>query len=457
MGTNFLWRRLRAFVFPLLIVTLLSACWNNEIAWSILPFSSQDNEATVDVDFGRLAGNISAQDFASLITSPNVVIEAKYLPTKLIWLINANYVTHWEGGIIILPRWELTPRAETIRVKPKDYQIIDGRHLRFKVKRKISTYYELAQAKINIPAPPKPMSNWPNELFSLSIHLSTSGQEKPEQVGFVFESIQYALAGSVSASNAYVSAMDNIDKVTTETTSPDARAALQGSRFSGYQKVLQDRLLQDEYPTRLIFDARSIQKNKSTPHDNNGDACPECCCQPSIEQQTETMENYNAWLRRYRNNRNWTPVAIVDSKLSDNWQGMKVFQNEHILAKAEGHLLDNFSFETGLGKSDQMSQCIGYNKFELFFVDRKLVDYRLEATTCSGNGAGNKSVTHAKWDDRGQPVFFSLICKSCKETNEQTTTDQRAWATMESLGAYISQNVLRLPDIYEDVEHGQLK
>lgn len=98
-----------------------------------------------------------------------------------------------------------------------------------------------------------------------------------------------------------------------------------------------------------------------------------------------------------------------------------------------------------MSESAQNTSCDTSNGFELFFVDRRLVDYRLENRTCSGTGESKESITHAKWNDQGQPVFFSLVCKSCKENNEQTTATSNVWATMESLGRYLSQNVLKNP------------
>jgi hypothetical protein len=418
-------------------------------------FTNEDAEVVFNVDFGQPAGHLDVQGLRELMASAQSLVEIDYMPTKTIWLVNANLVTYWDGLVMPIPHWRLEPRVISVRLTPQDYQIIDAHRIHFKAKRQITTGYALHSVRVVLPAPAA-MLNWPAEPLRLQIHLdpksdapaSKASGGPTQQAPFVFDSIRYAVAGSVTASNARV-LIDGVDNITTDTASPSAEAALVGSKYAGYQKALLNPQLKEEGPGRLVQQARAIQDRlRHAP----------ACCQTTPEQDKATMDDYRAWLSKYEQACDWPSITLWDTQYSATAPDITVLESLHVHAKADGHALDNLTLETRDGKWDSTLQCHAGNQYELFFVDQKLVNYQRRNTACTGTdetGKAQVTLTHAKWNDQGRPVYFHQTCESCQGDRAQIQADDATWTAMTQFGLHVATHVLRSPDVFRDPDQAR--
>jgi len=432
-------------------LVVLQHCGQTELLEPAL-FTNEDSTTEFDVDFGPLAGNIDAKAFQSLLLSPDLFVEASYLPTKAIWPINAYYETRW-ASYLPIPSWVLTPREKTVRLKPSAYQVSEQHHMHFKADRDLSLYYALKGARIRLPAL-TPILNWPNEPLTLNIRLAfrpesadeTASGERRQPARFVFDSLRYAAAGSVRASNARV-LIDSLEDLTTDIDTVAARSALVGSKYSGYLKMLSNFSLREELPERSILDAYFIQERLRNPPDCSRGDSPGCCCLPGPAQSEAAMAEYRTLLARYRQATDWKPTDLRFVSESSAQFSEAIEQVEQIHAKTEGRLLDLLTFQTPQGRASSIDGCADHRGYRLFFVDRRLVDYQLESRSCLIKDDSRETLTRAKWNDQGQAVYFHHACVSCKNAGAETSADEATWTAMTNFGGYLAANVLRSPDV----------
>ena len=288
------WRRTWVLCLAAFCAMLLQGCVEVTTVEPAI-FKDQSPEVEFDIDISQLAGGIDEQAFIQHMAAQPAFVEIDYLPTKTLWLINANLSLKLRGQAIPVPQLVLKPKTETVRLNSRDYHI-NERHIHFKVDRKISTYYTLHDARVLIPNLVV-NSVWPSEPLRLQIHLisnpdvlgSIDSRKPLQERRFVFDSNRYAAAGSVKVSNAYVS-IDTVDGITTDTSSPSAQAALVGSKFSGYEKSLLSYQPTQSEPGRLIQKVRAIQARRQHPPVRDGEDASKCNCQ-STSQQDEVEMN----------------------------------------------------------------------------------------------------------------------------------------------------------------------
>jgi hypothetical protein len=218
-------RRILKLLFASACTMALQGCGRVE---HVFPSMFTDgNDATVfDVNIGQLAGDITPGEIQNL-SSP--FIEADYIPTKPLWLINSHWVVHWQGQIIPIPTWVLEPRIETVRLKAISHKTANGFQLRFSAKRKISRYYMLRSIRLLFH---EPRPNWPAEPLRLEFSLRTQADllysspptKLVHQESFRLNAACHVAAGTLTVSNAYP-VVHQIGGVRTELLSPEAMSA----------------------------------------------------------------------------------------------------------------------------------------------------------------------------------------------------------------------------------------
>lgn len=190
-------------------------------------FADADESTIFDINVSQLAGDTKPHEIQDFLSSAAVTIEADYIPTKPIWLINSQWVCHWQGLVIPIPTWVLEPQIRTIQLKASKHKAADGLQLRFSAKRKISRYYMLRGIRVLLHDRPLNLDS-PVEPIRIALSLRTeadllysSRPVKPShQAWFLFNSASYAAAGFVKASNAYP-IVHQIEGITTDLASPD--------------------------------------------------------------------------------------------------------------------------------------------------------------------------------------------------------------------------------------------
>lgn len=415
---------IRVRCFMVLAAALLSACVKVD---TVPPaaFTSHDEAVVFDLRIDQWAGNIDLQGLRKLMASDEAVIEADYMPTRTLWLINAHLAVHWDGQVIPVPRWVLTPDVKTVRLKPQDYQLTEAGGLRFTAKRIMGTGYALHGVRVVLPGLPT-LPNVPVEPLRLEVALAPAWDAAPtaasttltSDVHFVFDSIRYAVRGTFKASNAYL-VMSSDDNMAVDTGSPASQAALVGSRYGAYQKALQRQDVVDAHVAGLSREARAME-----PGDRRAD---------------ESASG------------NWAAMSIDTPYPAP--PDATVLENRHVQAKADGHMLDNVTLEIRHGEAIPVGACGPWDRYELFFVDRRLVTYQRRQNACTHAGQAHTSLTHARWNDQGEPVYFHRLCEPCAGiagVGVQAKADGAAWAAMERFGDDVATKVLRSADVFPD-------
>ena len=83
---------------------------------------------------------------------------------------------------------------------------------------------------------------------------------------------------------------------------------------------------------------------------------------------------------------------------------------------------------------------------------QNILSYRIKSFACLDAEKKQVTLTHAKWNDQGQPVYFYQACESCKDASVTTHTDTATWVAMEKFGVHVATHVLRSPNVLEEIE-----
>jgi len=413
-------------------------------------FDNDEEKIRIDVDFENISGDITRDELNLLLQPNKVKIRLEYVPKKLIWIINSDYEVLW-GGYLPIPRGlRLTPRSEYIDLSPYQIHINDDHMISIDIDKAISKYYVINGIEIKLPSPNKP-SSWKQKPFSLQIHFeseSSIGNSKIQfntlsngvthQAPFRYETIIFGAVGTVKVVGAYpwVSelVLDENNTITKENRyilRPLGKYARYKAAFGtqGWQYANENS--DDEMYeisglewklSELLASSKALNKEELSNNDE---------IQILRDKISEKLINYS---NKFKKSRNWPRTSRRLPDVPTTFKTMKVKNNNFAFAKIDGHMLEYLEIEFIQNTRDE--SCYQSDKFALYFVDKKLIDYEKSTHICHLTNDDRINVG-AKWNDEDELVFYQEMCERCSQPRSDTVPDKKKVEEIKSTAANI--------------------
>jgi len=383
-------------------------------------FDRDAKSAEVTINFSEFSGDMTPEEFGTLLRKEGIVVSLVTSPVKLIDGENAHSEYVYSGSLPIPQGTRLVPIEETVLLDRNHYSIKNDRTVVVQVPSSTGRNRQTVRLVVAIPSPQRsfrwrryikvdpPKKSW----MTLEVDFASESMDRPSpqdisdngksrNLTFAREDPVFGVAGTITLVGAMASLNDVDDLLDS-----DDRIFIDGkstftpsSPFANYRAALAA-----HDPANANDSPRKIHALQDTTGTDN-------CCSPNESELRDRREVCRAAIAAHMDefNRQHGDVAPFDSPYttaSTNGDGVPRAYGKLVEAKAQGHHLQYVNIEIHADANLMTHPLAG--EYEIFYVDRLPYLYLVRQSSDSNAEHSDRVETRVRWDAERRVSVFKV-------------------------------------------------